>query len=101
MHSSGASLGEARACVWNWSRHRHSGAMPTGPREARPDDRLRIDNVTRYPTAWQDISDINVASVQVLFAYSKVVLERLKSRMSQISRVFPAIFSSSGKIDRN
>jgi hypothetical protein len=22
---------------------RHSGAMPTGPREARPDDRLRIE----------------------------------------------------------
>src|SRR5450432_726813 len=43
MHSSGASRGEARACVWNWSRHRHSGAMPTGPREARPDDRLRIE----------------------------------------------------------
>jgi hypothetical protein len=25
------------------SLHRHSGAMPPGPREARPDDRLRIE----------------------------------------------------------
>jgi hypothetical protein len=35
--------------VWNWSRHRHSGAMPTGPREARPDDRLRIEpGISRF-----------------------------------------------------
>jgi hypothetical protein len=29
--------------------HRHSGAMPTGPREARPDDRLRIEpGISRF-----------------------------------------------------
>jgi hypothetical protein len=29
---------------------RHSGAMPTGPREARPDDRLRIEpGISRFP----------------------------------------------------
>src|SRR5450755_3478748 len=38
--------------VWNCSRHRHSGAMPTGPREARPDDRLRIEpGISRFPDA--------------------------------------------------
>jgi hypothetical protein len=32
--------------------HRHSGAMPTGPREARPDDRLRIEpGISRFPDA--------------------------------------------------
>jgi hypothetical protein len=31
------------------SRLRHSGAMPTGPRNARPDDRLRIDpGISRF-----------------------------------------------------
>src|ERR1700730_9289552 len=31
---------------------RHSGAMPTGPREARPDDRLRIEpGISRFPDA--------------------------------------------------
>ena len=30
----------------------HSGAMPTGPREARPDDRLRIEpGISRFPDA--------------------------------------------------
>jgi hypothetical protein len=29
---------------------RHSGAMPTGPRKARPDDRLRIEpGISRFP----------------------------------------------------
>src|SRR5450631_4659714 len=33
-------------------RLRHSGAMPTGPREARPDDRLRIEpGISRFPDA--------------------------------------------------
>ena len=33
-------------------RHRHSGAMPTGPRNARPDDRLRIEpGISRFPDA--------------------------------------------------
>src|SRR6266852_9473202 len=31
-------------------RLRHSGAMPTGPRKARPDDRLRIEpGIQRFP----------------------------------------------------
>src|SRR5260370_25523923 len=31
---------------------RHSGAMPTGPRKARPDDRLRIEpGISRFPDA--------------------------------------------------
>src|SRR6266849_171366 len=31
-------------------RLRHSGAMPTGPRKARPDDRLRIEpGISRFP----------------------------------------------------
>jgi hypothetical protein len=31
---------------------RHSGAMPTGPREARPDDRLRIEpGIQGFPDA--------------------------------------------------
>jgi hypothetical protein len=30
----------------------HSGAMPTGPRKARPDDRLRIEpGISRFPDA--------------------------------------------------
>jgi hypothetical protein len=34
------------------TRIRHSGAMPTGPREARPDDRLRIEpGISRFPDA--------------------------------------------------
>jgi hypothetical protein len=33
-------------------RLRHSGPMPTGPREARPDDRLRIEpGISRFPDA--------------------------------------------------
>ncbi|HWN78939.1 MAG TPA: hypothetical protein VNN81_13900, partial [Bradyrhizobium sp.] len=29
---------------------RHSGATPTGPRKARPDDRLRIEpGISRFP----------------------------------------------------
>jgi hypothetical protein len=31
---------------------RHSGAMPTGPRETRPDDRLRIEpGIQGFPDA--------------------------------------------------
>jgi hypothetical protein len=34
------------------TRIRHSGAMPTGPREARPDDRFRIEpGISRFPDA--------------------------------------------------
>jgi hypothetical protein len=45
---------DGEACL-----HRHSGAMPPGPREARPDDRLRIElrcaiahrRISRFPDA--------------------------------------------------
>jgi hypothetical protein len=34
------------------ARLRHSGAMPTGPRKARPDDRLRIEpGIQGFPDA--------------------------------------------------
>ena len=52
MHNSGASRrGVANVCLEfhviaseaTQSVRRHSGAMPTGPRNARPDDKLRIE----------------------------------------------------------
>jgi hypothetical protein len=58
MYSSGASRREREAvCGFGFDvvaerkrpRLRHSGAMPTGPREARPDDRLRIEpGISRF-----------------------------------------------------
>jgi len=39
---------------------RHSGAMPTGPRKARPDDRLRIEpGISRFPDV-QCTSEVRV-----------------------------------------
>src|SRR5258708_38634374 len=43
-------------------RLRHSGAMPTGPRKARPDDRLRIEpGISRFPDARLRISGLVLA----------------------------------------
>ena len=39
----GAGGGEGVAWYRRYRIGRHSGAMPPGPREARPDDRLRIE----------------------------------------------------------
>jgi hypothetical protein len=49
INGSGAWRGEVvNVCLKLGSRH--SGAMPTGPRKARPDDRLRIEpGISRFP----------------------------------------------------
>ena len=48
MYNSGA-LRRGIANVRQKIGRRHSGAMPTGPREARPDDRLRIEpGISRF-----------------------------------------------------